>query len=173
MTTQTTPASHKGQWLNPGHELPTLDDCVTGVVGLAPDPDNPSRNLMTVQCSTCHATYTDSGILAVRAINFARPSGFGHEPFRRCATCRDEDRQPDAVEYLRHIQRVREKARGALTRSEKFRELQNRSLKARGAEHIRLHAQLEDMLRQCDNAAREEAEASWQDQAASPAATAE
>lgn len=152
----------KGQWFNPGHELPTAEGRVTGIISINPEPDNPSKNLVTVQCSTCHNTYTDIGIIALNAINFARPTGIGNEPFRRCTTCRTEDRHPSNAEYLRHVQRVREAARGRLSMSQDYSDLQERSLRAEGSERMRLHAELEDMLRKCDEVAHKKADEMWE-----------
>lgn len=170
----TTLNPQRGEWTYPGHTLPTLEGLVSGTVAIHDNPKDSSRPLFTVQCSTCHATYTDHQIFAVQAINFARtPQGgytFGTEPFRRCSTCREKGREPDNAAYLRHVKKLQENARCSLIRSDKFRELQDRTLRAQGPERSVLQAQLEDMLRKTYEAAEAEADATWETTGKSAAA---
>lgn len=166
--------ARRGEWDYPGRVLPTLEGCVSGIIARDVDPEKPHRKLLTVQCSTCHATYTDHQIFAVQAINFARtPQGgytFGTEPFRRCSTCREKGREPDNAAYLRHVNKLQENARCSLIRSDKFRELQDRTLRAQGPERSVLQTQLEDMLRKAYEAAEAEADATWETTGKSAAA---
>lgn len=161
----TTHTPRRGEWNYPGHTLPTLEGHTDGTISITVDPDKPHRKLLTVQCSVCHATYTDHQILAVNAINFARTKqgaySFGAEPFRRCSTCRDAGREPENAPYLRHVKKMQDNARSTLVRSDEFNELQNRALRAKEPERSVLQAQLEDMLRKTYEKSEAEAEAAW------------
>lgn len=160
-----THSPQRGEWTYPGHALPTLEGRITGVIAINADPDKPHRRLLTVQCSTCHAAYTDHQIFAVKAINFARTRkggyAFGSEPFRRCSTCRDAGLEPDNAAFLRHVEKFRDRARDSLCRSDEYCELQGRTLRAKGPERGVLQSRLEDMLRKVCEKAEAEAEATW------------
>lgn len=80
-------------WEQPGRRLPTLDDCVEGIVGWRDRPNGAAE--ATVQCAVCHITYTDLAIIAVGTINHAASGSRGIVPYKRCPGCRDADMHPD------------------------------------------------------------------------------
>lgn len=82
-------------WAHPGRELPTLDDCVKGIVGWYERPGGGAPDA-TVQCAVCYATYTDVAIIALQKINHAATTK-GAVPYKRCPDCRAADLHPQAT----------------------------------------------------------------------------
>ena len=108
-----------GEWEECDELLPTLPGCVTGVVAKA---RMRKGQVVSVQCSTCLRVFTRRTIIALRSINFApTPPTVHHEPFRRCADCREAGRLPDDADVLREQQRCMEFERQKVARSDDYR----------------------------------------------------
>lgn len=68
---------------DPGHPLPTVPGCVSGVVDREP-------GRATIQCSVCHRTATGATIFAVNWAEFVNDdNALPHiVRYRRCGDCR-------------------------------------------------------------------------------------
>ena len=107
-----------GEWEECDELLPTLPGCVTGVVAKA---RMGKGQVASVQCSTCLRVFTGWTIIALRSINFApTPPAVHHEPFRRCADCREAGRLPENAHVLRGQQRCMERERQEIVRSDDY-----------------------------------------------------
>ena len=147
-------------WESHDGPLPTVEGCVDGITyrGF----DDLGRTIITAQCSTCHRTYTDLMILALRAVSFARQGEFGGaEPFRRCGECRKGGREPANADKLRHVQRHRNAGRYTLRNADRWREVEQASLRAKGQHRGRLEVKLRNMLLACDVESEKKAEEAW------------
>lgn len=83
-------------WVAHDRPLPTMPGKTAGIV--AQDADERGRTIFTVQCSTCHRTVTDLGILAVSQMLFRPDEGdLVRPPYRRCRDCVAAKRHPEVT----------------------------------------------------------------------------
>lgn len=139
-----------GEWEECDELLPTLPGCVTGVVAKA---RMGKGQVVSVQCSTCLRVFTGRTIIALRSINFApTPPAVHHEPFRRCADCREAGRLPEDADVLRGQQRCMERERQEIVRSDDYRKALRveSSIRSSPQEREIAYNRMVDMLKAAD-----------------------